>query len=159
ARGLGRHGQDLRGRPGDEVVRGVRDLDRLPLPVGQHEAGRVEWRILAPPALPAVVGPRPRRRTELVAPHDLRAYRLTPGGGDRLVWTEVPLGHEVAPEPQFLEPVHELILGVTECGVGRLSLAGGVTVEGDYEVVDTQLGHAIPPGGDGAGAALSTSSC
>jgi hypothetical protein len=38
----------------------------------------MERRLLAPPALPLLIGPRPALRAELVAPHDLDADARPP---------------------------------------------------------------------------------
>src|SRR6202021_3499867 len=63
----------------DEVEGGAAlHLDRGPDVMGEHEDGGMERRLLAPPALPLLVGPRPALRAELVAPHDLHADARPP---------------------------------------------------------------------------------
>ena len=49
------------------------ERERRPLVVGHHEDRGVERRLVAPPALPLVVGPGAALRAELVAAHDLGA--------------------------------------------------------------------------------------
>src|ERR1700674_3360328 len=51
-----------------EKLRTSRHLKRRPRVMRQHENGRVIRRLVAPPALPAVVRPRASDRTEHVAP-------------------------------------------------------------------------------------------
>src|SRR6202049_1222241 len=54
---------------GDEAkLRAARHPERRPRVMRQHEDGRVIRRLVAPPALPAVVRPRASDRTEHVAP-------------------------------------------------------------------------------------------
>src|ERR1700716_3188071 len=58
---------------GDKAkLRASRHPERRPRVMRQHENGRVIRRLLAPPALPAVVRPRASDRTEHVAPKDPR---------------------------------------------------------------------------------------
>src|SRR5260370_22437739 len=49
-------------------LRSSRHPERRPLVMCQHEDGRVIRRLVAPPALPAVVRPRASDRTEHIAP-------------------------------------------------------------------------------------------
>ena len=54
-----------------------------------------------------------------------------------------------APEPGGEHPLVQAFPGVTERGVERDAVAGAEPVQGDREVVDTDLGHGcLPSGGD-----------
>src|SRR5262245_28552118 len=57
----------------DEVKRRVTEGDGWSDKVRQHEDGRMEWRIVAPPSLPLLVLPRPALRPEFVSAHDFGA--------------------------------------------------------------------------------------
>src|ERR1700723_2087159 len=75
----------------DEVEGGAAlHLDRGPDVMGEHEDGGMERRLLAPPALPLLVGPRPALRAELVAPHDLRADARPPVAREGIVDAGAP---------------------------------------------------------------------
>src|SRR5207237_8495113 len=59
---------------GDEAnFRAALHLERRARVMREHEHRRVIRRLFAPPAAPAIVGPRPAHRTEHVAPEDPRA--------------------------------------------------------------------------------------
>jgi hypothetical protein len=61
----------------DEVEFGAAfHLQGWPGVVGEHEHGHVVRRLVAPPALPALVGPGAAHRAEHVAPHDPGAHAL-----------------------------------------------------------------------------------
>lgn len=71
ASGLARAFERLPDSAGDEVEDGAAlDRDRIARMVGEHEDRHAIGRLLAPPALPAVVGPWPAARREHVAAHD-----------------------------------------------------------------------------------------
>src|SRR5216684_5537486 len=56
---------------GDKAkLRTSRHRERRPRVMRQHEDGRVIWRLVAPPALPAVIRPRASDGTEHVAPEN-----------------------------------------------------------------------------------------
>src|SRR5258708_4593191 len=56
---------------GDKAkLRTSRHPERRPRVMRQHEDGRVIWRLVAPPALPAVIRPRASDGTEHVAPQN-----------------------------------------------------------------------------------------
>ena len=74
--------QHIGGFAGDEVERGVAQAERRPRVVGEDEHRGVERRLVAPPALPLLVRPRPAERAELVAAHDLRADVLLVVAGE-----------------------------------------------------------------------------
>jgi NADH:ubiquinone reductase (H+-translocating) len=87
-------GRERVGRAGlDEVEgRAALHLDRGPGVMGQHEDGGVERRLLPPPALPLLIGPRAALRAELVAAHDLRADARAPGAREGVVGGRAPAG-------------------------------------------------------------------
>src|SRR5438309_10008946 len=69
ARGSGRLLQSVVNAPGDKTkLRTSRHPERRPLVMRQQEDRRVIRRLVAPPALPAVVRPRASDRTEHIAP-------------------------------------------------------------------------------------------
>src|SRR5437879_9424843 len=71
ARGSGRLLQSVVNAPGDKTkLRTSRHPERRPLVMRQHEDRRVIRRLVAPPALPAVVRPRAPHWTEHVAPEN-----------------------------------------------------------------------------------------
>src|SRR5690242_4873949 len=75
----------------DEVKgRAALHLDGGSRVVGEHEDGGVEGRLLAPPALPLLIGPWATLRAELVAAHDLRADARAPVGCEGFVDAGAP---------------------------------------------------------------------
>jgi hypothetical protein len=90
-RGLPGRRERLR-RVAIEEVEGVAalHLDRGPDVMGEHEDGGMERRLLAPPALPFLVGPRSALRAELVAPHDLHADARPPVAREGVVDAGAP---------------------------------------------------------------------
>src|SRR6202035_5969385 len=85
-------GGERRRRAGvDEVEGGAAlHLDRGPDVMGEHEDGGMERRLVPPPALPFLVGPRSALRAELVAPHDLRADARPPVAREGVVDAGAP---------------------------------------------------------------------
>src|SRR6185369_15256785 len=67
------------------MERGVRQRERWPQVVREHEHRGAERRIVAPPALPFVVSPRSPLRPELVAAHDLGADVVAVVAGEVVV--------------------------------------------------------------------------
>src|SRR5579862_2763950 len=62
---------------GDEMKHGAAaHLERCTRMMRQHEDRHVVWRLVTPPTLPALVGPRAADGTEHVAAHDPRADAL-----------------------------------------------------------------------------------
>lgn len=99
--------------------------------MAEHEDRVVIGRVLAPPALPLLVGPGPALGAEHVAAHD--------GGADVLVGLEGEIvvdalaaafsaEHRVE-EPGGEGPVHELQAAFAEGGVESLTLGGAVTIQ------------------------------
>src|SRR5699024_4271806 len=100
----------------------------------------VEGRLLAPPAAPAVVVPRPGLRGELAPAHDLGADRPVDARGDERI-VDAPVGGQLhaeglSAEARRAEPVHETGPGVAEGRVEGLVRPGGEAVERDGEVMD-----------------------
>src|SRR4029077_1978332 len=90
-RGLLGRRERLRRAGVDEVEGGAAlHLDRAPDVMGEHKNGGMERRLLAPPALPLLVGPRSALRAELVAPHDLHADARPPVAGEGVVDAGAP---------------------------------------------------------------------
>ena len=90
-RGLLGRRERLRRAGVDEVEGGAAlHLDRGPDVMGEHENGGMERRLLAPPALPLLVGPRSALRAELVAPHDLHADARPPAAREGVVDAGAP---------------------------------------------------------------------
>jgi hypothetical protein len=67
--------------------------------------------------------------------------------GERVVDTRgaTGLAHHRAPEPGGEQPLVQAFPGVTERGVERDAVACAEPVQGDREVVDTDLGHGCLP--------------
>src|SRR5205814_9041757 len=96
---------------GDEVEhRATFHLERASRVVREHENRRVIRRLVAPPALPALVGPRPAHRPEHVAPEDPRADAAEALRGHLMVDARLAarLSLHLAPEPRVEEPFHQL---------------------------------------------------
>src|SRR5258708_39278989 len=93
---------------GDEAELGApRHLERRPGVVRQDEDRRVIRRLLAPPALPALVGPGPAHRAQHVAPEDPRADALASLFGRAVVDPGLaPLpAAPLPPQPRVEEPL------------------------------------------------------
>ena len=80
---------------------------------------------------------------ELAPAHDLGADAEAVALGERVVDTRAATGlaDHRAPEPGGEHPLVQAFPGVPERGVERDAVAGSEPVEGDREVVDTDLGH------------------
>ena len=125
----------------------------------QDKHRRVERRIRPPPPLPLVIGaeigPGACLGTELPTAHDLRTEPEVDPLCERVVNTDAAafLADHRVPEAGGEVPLVEAVAGVAERSVEREALAGAEPVEGDREVVDTDLGHG---GLRGAGWAMSS---
>src|SRR5260370_19599433 len=124
--------QGLGGAGVDEVKRcPALHLDRGPWMVGEDEHGGTEGRVVAPPALPLLVGPRAALGPELVASHDLGPDARAPFAGEGVVharapsWLALHLVEAARGEEPFMEPG----TGVSEGCFETLALAGTETVE------------------------------
>ena len=97
---------------GDEVEgRAALHRERRPRVVRQHEDGHVIRRLVAPPALPAVVRPRPAHRAEHVAARgSRRRCPRSPRRAMRVVDAGLAAGLAVhrAPGARLEEPLHQL---------------------------------------------------
>ena len=107
----------------------------------------MERRVRPPPAPPLIVGadisPRPGLRTELAPAHDLRTEPQLDPFGERMVDTDraTDIANHRSPEAGGEIPLVQAMAGVAERGVERDALAGPEPVQGDREVVDTDLRH------------------
>src|SRR5699024_3997220 len=130
----------------EEVEGGLADGERLPLVMGEHDDGRVEGRLLAPPADPAVVGPGAALGAELVPAHDLRPDTAREVPGQMILEPARTAGFGASGEARGLERLADPGHGVAvpEGPSEGLLLAGADAVEGDAEVLHT---HARSHGG------------
>src|SRR5882724_201790 len=129
---------------GDEMEGGAAlHLDRRPRMVGEHEDGNVIGRRVAPPPLPALVGPGPAHRPEHVAAQD-------PGpdigeAADREILVDagrpaVLAGHLVKHAGRE-EPPEQPGAAHAERIVEALIGSGAEPVEGEAEGLHAELGH------------------
>src|SRR5207247_9271795 len=119
--------------------------DRVAGVVREHEHGHVIRWVLAPPAAPLIVGPRPAHRAEHVSAHDIRTDAFPEALGKIVVGTR-----RSARFPVYLVkraradvPAVQLLATHAEWVLPSLAGAGAVPVERDREVVDAQFGHRI----------------
>ena len=124
--------EGLGGAGVDEVEGGAAlHGDGGPGVMGEHEHRGVEGRLIAPPALPLIVGPRAALRAELVAPHDLRADPRRPVARDFVVHAGAAPGLAVyvpggtGGEEPFQQPAFR----VPEGRVDVLALTGAEAVQ------------------------------
>src|SRR5712691_10987032 len=127
-------------------LRTSRHLERRPRVMRQHEDGRVIRRLVAPPALPAVVRPRASARTEHVAPENpgtdsgkalLRNSVIDP----RL---SIVMAMHSPPQACVEEPLHQLGAPNAERILEILVRPGTVAVDGNREALDAEFRHYIP---------------
>src|SRR5512143_3887047 len=129
---------------GDKAkLRTSRHPKRRPRVMRQHKDGRVIRRLVAPPALPAVVRPRPSDRTEHVAPKN-------PGtdSGKALLRNSVidsrlsiVIAMHPPPYARVEEPLHQLRTPDTERILEVLLRPGTVAVDGNREALDAEFRH------------------
>src|SRR6266446_4969318 len=120
--------------------------ERRPRVMRQHEDGRVIRRLVAPPALPALVRPRAPDRTEHVAPEN-------PGtdSGKALLRNSVVdsrlsivMAVHLPPHACIEEPLHQLRAPDAERILEILARPGTVAVDGNREALDAEFRHYIP---------------
>src|SRR6266853_1818447 len=112
----------------------------------QHEDGRVIRRLVAPPPLPAVVGPRAPDRTEHVAPEDPGADSGKALLRNSVVDSRLPIAVAVhlPPQARVEEPLHQLGAPDAERILEILVRPGAVAVDGNREALDAEFRHWIP---------------
>src|SRR6266481_2629601 len=131
---------------GDKAkLRASRHLKRRPRMMRQHEDGRVIRRLVAPPALPAVVRPRAADRTEHVAPEYPGADSGKALLRDSIVDSRLSIGMAVHLPPYACieEPLHQLGAPDTERILEILVRPGTVAVDGNREALDAEFRHCI----------------
>src|SRR5262245_7857430 len=111
--------------------------------VGEDEHVAVVGRVVAPPALPIVIRPRPPYRPEHVATQDICSDVLETACREVIMHA----GRAALPSKQLLKcargykPFVQIFAADPE-GVGAVLVgAGAIAVEGDGEGVDAKLGH------------------
>src|ERR1700694_331565 len=128
---------------GKAKLRTSRHPERRPRVMRQHEDGRVIWRLVAPPALPAVVQPWASDRTEHVAPKN-------PGtdSGKALLRNPVIDSHfavviavHLPPHARVEEPLHQLGAPDAERMLEILVRPSAVAVDGNRETLDAEFRH------------------
>jgi len=108
--------------------------------VGEDEDRCPERWLVTPPAAPPVVGPLAHVRPELAPAHDLGADALAPHADQGAVERD-GVGDPVDPvDDAAVEPPEEP-RGTADRLLHRHVLAGGVAVEGNQQVVDSNAGH------------------
>src|SRR5213593_2843295 len=131
---------------GKAKLRTSRHPERRPRVMRQHEDGRVIRRLVAPPALPAVVRPLASDRTEHVAPKN-------PGTDSRkallrnsVIDPRLSVVIAVHPPPYACveEPLHQLRAPDAERILEILVRPGTVAVDGNREALDAEFRHYIP---------------
>src|SRR5271168_1819809 len=136
--------------PGDKVkFRASFHSERGPRMVRQHEDGCVVWRFLAPPALPAVVGPGASDGSEHVTPKNPGAdtfetlfnkFVVDPRLDSRLYpVTTVHLPKKACVE----EPFHQFRAPDAERILKILAGPGPVAVDGNPEALHSKFRHCI----------------
>src|SRR5947207_15182916 len=116
---------------GDKAkLRTSRHPKRRPRVMRQHEDGRVIRRLVAPPALPAVVRPRASDRTEHVAPKNPGADSGKTLLGNSVIDSRLAIVVTVHPPPHACleEPLHQVRAPDAERIVEILVWPGTVTV-------------------------------
>src|SRR5258706_6377826 len=129
---------------GDEVEhRTAFHHDRRARMVREHERGHMIRRLLAPPALPALVGPRAADGTEHVPAQDPGAEPAHALLGDPVVHAglaALEVMHR-APVARGEVPLEQLGAADPEWIVDVLIQPGAVAVQRDRKARDTELGH------------------
>src|SRR6266849_9807749 len=144
ARSGGRLLQSGVNAPSDKAkLRSSRHPERRPLVMRQHEDGRVIRRLVAPPALPAVVRPRASNRTEHVAPKNPsadsgKALLRNPVIDSRFA---VVIAVHPSPYARVEEPLHQLGTPDAERMLEILVRPGTVAFDGNRKALDSESRH------------------
>src|SRR5713101_6589490 len=129
---------------GDKAkLRTSRHPKRRPRVMRQHEDGRVIRRLVAPPALPAVVRPRASNRTEHVAPKNPstdsgKGLLRNPVIDSRFA---VVIAVHPPPYARVEEPLHQLGTPDAERMLEILVRPSAVAVDGNRETLDAEFRH------------------
>ena len=109
----------------------------------QHENRCVIRRLVAPPPLPAIVGPRTSDRTEHIAPENPGADSGKALLGDRVVDSALSIVMSVHPPPRarVKEPFHQLGTVGAERMLKVLIGAGTVAVDGNSKALNAKFRH------------------
>jgi len=102
---------------------------------GEHEDRRVIGRLLAPPAAPALVGPRPADRAEHVASEDPRSDAVESSRRDVLIEAGLTLARPVhaLEGPRVEEPIEKLRTAQAERMLEVLTGARAEPIDGNRE--------------------------
>src|SRR5882762_7959968 len=147
ARSSGRLLQSVVNAPGDKAkLRSSRHPERRPLVMRQHEDRRVIRRLVAPPALPAVVRPRASDRTEHIAPKNPGTDSGKALLRNSVIHSRLSTVKALHPAPQARgeEPLHQLGAPDAERILEILVRPGTVTFDGNREALDAEFRHYIP---------------
>src|SRR5947207_915909 len=127
-------------------LRTPRHAERRARVMRQHEDGRVIRRLVAPPALPAVVRPRASDRTEHVAPKNPGTDSGKALLRNSVIDSRLSILVTVHPPPHACleEPLHQVRAPDAERIVEILVRPGTVTVDGNREALDAEFRHYIP---------------
>src|SRR5712691_8309760 len=120
--------------------------ERRPRIVSQHEHVRVVWRLIAPPALPAVIRPGTSDRAEHVAPENPGTDSGKGLFRNSVVDPCLSVFMAVHPPPYACveEPLHQLGAPDAERILEILVRPGTVAVDGNREALDAEFRHYIP---------------
>src|SRR5690606_10345549 len=139
----------------DEVKgRAALHLQGRPRIVCEHEHRHVIGRVLAPPAAPGLVRPRPAHRSEHVPSHDPRADVLERLRGEVIVEagrSAFLAEHRLPEGAGGEEPGVERLPAAAERVLLVLRGTGAVAVYGDGKSSDAKSGHTRLPGEFGSG--------
>src|SRR5204863_7246567 len=116
-------------------------LKRRPWMVRQHKDGGVIRRLVAPPALPAVVRPRASYRTEHVAPKNPGADSGKALLRNSVVDPRFPVGvaMHLLPQTRGEKPLHQHGASDAERILEILVRTGTITVKRDGEALDAEF--------------------
>src|SRR5205823_13851548 len=131
---------------GDEAkLRTSRHPERRARVMRQHEDGRVIRRLVAPPALPAVVRPRASDRTEHVAPKNPGADSGKALLGNSVIDSRLAIVVTVHPPPHACleEPLRQIRASDAQRILETLVWPSVVTVDGNRHILDTEPGRYI----------------